>query len=310
MREIIVGTRESELAMIQTKWVIANLKKRHPGASFNIKHVQTTGDIEQHKALTDFTHDGIFTNEMEVALEKGTIDFAVHSLKDLPLKGSSNFEIVAQPVREDARDAFISRKAVRLADLPVGAVIGTSSARRSAQIKAVYPHLKTKSIRGAVEKRLAQVDAGDYDGIVLAVAGLNRLGKMDRITEYLPVEQFTPAAGQGTLAIQCRKNDLDIRMLLAGINDPRTTLASEIEREFVYTFDQTDREPIGVYATWQETEITLYTSFTTRDGRTSVHHTTRGNSKAEVLEEAVDKMRRSGAMHHIHQTNCRQRKSV
>lgn len=290
MRTFIVGTRKSKLALVQTKSVIEKLENLYPLHRFIVKYIETLGDNNQQIALGKFRQTGVFTNDLEQALEDETVDFAVHSLKDLPIVSSTRFPVVAYIQREDARDAFISRNDVALRRLPKGAVIGTSSARRAAQMKVVSPQIATSTIRGAIDHRLQQLADGRYDGIVLAVAGLNRLQLSEYVTEYLPVNQFTPAAGQGALAIQCRKADRQMVEILQALNDEGTALATEIEREFVSYFDQTDQEPIGAYAHCRAEGIVFYTSMTSPDGREAIQHKTTGINKAVVLSEAIQKM--------------------
>src|SRR5690625_368721 len=169
MRKIVVGTRESKLAVTQTKWVIEQLKNKGVKNDFDIKYISTKGDRNQNVALSKVGGPGIFIDDIENLLAKNEIDFAVHSLKDLPVEISQQFTIAAIPSREDARDAFIGRNGRTLKELPENAVIGTSSARRAAQLKAVCPNVNTKWIRGAVDARLKQLDEGKYDGIILAV---------------------------------------------------------------------------------------------------------------------------------------------
>ena len=204
---VIVGTRESKLAVTQTKWVVRELEKKSLPASFSLHYISTEGDRKLDISLTEFTHSGMFINDLEEKLQTKEIDVAVHSLKDIPLQKNEAYPIVAIPTREDFRDAYIGKGDAPLDQLPDGAVIGTSSPRRKAQLQAKYPHLKTEWIRGPIDSRIKQMEEGAYDGIILAVAGLCRLGLTDVITSYLDPEEFTPAPGQGALAVQCRAED-------------------------------------------------------------------------------------------------------
>lgn len=290
MRTFIVGSRKSKLALIQTKGVVERLEKLYPMHRFVVKNIETLGDKEQHVALGEFRQTGVFTSDLEQALAAETVDFAVHSLKDLPIVSSPSFPVVAYVEREDARDAFISRHHVSLGELAKDAVIGTSSARRAAQIKVLSPQICSLSIRGAIDHRLQQLADGRYDGIILAVAGLNRLQLQASVTAYLPVDQFTPAAGQGALALQCRKGDREMIEILQALNDAPTALATEIEREFVAYFDKSAQEPIGAYAACGDTGIVFYTSMTSPDGREAIQHKTTGIDKVVVLREAIEKM--------------------
>lgn len=287
MKNFIVGTRGSELAMQQANWVLAQLIHTGAPVRFSLHQVATLGDQKRHLALTQFKETGIFTNDIEQSLADESIDFAVHSLKDLPLQVADECFTVALPKREDPRDVFISRDGQLLKDLKSGARIGTSSLRRTAQLKAAYPHLQTQSIRGPIDQRIEQLFAGGFDGIILAAAGLHRLQKTKYITEYLPIDLFTPAAGQGALAIQCRKKDFATINLLQSIEDPHVKIATEVERSFVYALDEEDKGPIGAYAESTETGITLYVSIVSSDGETTIRHKTKGKTKEQVVADAL-----------------------
>ena len=287
MKNFIVGTRGSELAMLQANWVVSQFPHLGIPIRFSFQQVATLGDQKRHLALTQFKGVGIFTNEIEQSLAEKSIDFAVHSLKDLPLQLANEFVIASLPKREDPRDVFVSRDGRLLKELVNGARIGTSSLRRTAQLKAAYPHLQTLPIRGPIDQRIEQLFTGDLDGIILAAAGLHRLQKTNYITEYLPIDLFTPAAGQGALAIQCRKNDNTTIDLLQSIEDPHVKIATEVERSFVYALDQEDKGPIGAYAESTEKGITLYVSIVSNDGETTIRYMTKGKTKEQVVADAL-----------------------
>ncbi|HLR72549.1 MAG TPA: hydroxymethylbilane synthase [Pseudogracilibacillus sp.] len=294
MRTIVIGTRESQLAVIQSKWIINELEKQDVPFNFELKYISTKGDRNQNVALSKVGGTGIFIQDIEEALFEKEIDFAVHSMKDLPAQIPEAFKIGAIPVREDHRDAFIGRGKT-LDELSQDAVIGTSSARRAAQLKAAYPHLQTKWIRGPVDARIKQLEEGKYDGIILAVAGLKRLGLTDVITQYLPAEKFTPAAGQGALAIECRSDDEEILQLLRKMNDSDVETAVWTERTFVNLLDQEDKAPIGAYAFVKNGEIILYTSVSSVDGEHILTYNSRGTSIQQVATEAANHLIGEGA---------------
>jgi len=295
MRTVIVGTRKSKLAVTQTKWVINELKKKDPSQEYQLKYISTSGDRNQNISLSKIGGSGVFIQDIEDALQKKDIDYAVHSMKDLPAQISSEFFIGAIPEREDHRDAYIGRDDKKLTELSAGSIIGTSSARRAAQIKAKYPYFSTKWIRGAVDVRLKQLEEGKFDGIILAVAGLKRLGITDVITEYLPAEDFIPAPGQGALAIECRNDDSQMKKLLQKINDPDSETAIWTERTLVSLLDEEDKAPIGAYAHVKDGVIKLYASVSSIDGTQLLISRSNGTSIQKVAQEAVDQLIKEGA---------------
>lgn len=295
MRKIIIGTRSSELAVTQTNWVIDALKEAGVENEFEIKTISTKGDRNIKDALHKVGRKGIFSTDLQDALEQKDIDFAVHSLKDLSLYDDERFLLASFPQREDHRDAYIGRTNIPLKELEKGSVIGTSSPRRAAFIRALYPHLKTESIRGPVQMRLEQLRQGKYDGIVLAVAGLKRLNLLETITEYLPYETFTPAVGQGALVIECRREDEEIIHLLRKINHEATEKSVITEREFVRLLDEDDEAPIGAYADIVNDNITLYGSISSLNGDEIITVQAKGSVMEQVAEEAAYKAKEQGA---------------
>lgn len=305
MDTLIVGTRESKLAVTQTKWVIDLLKKSGVPNDFELTYISTKGDRKQNVSLAKVGGTGIFIEDIEGALLSKEIDFAVHSMKDLAPKLDDRFVIGAVPEREDHRDAFIGKDGMKLHDLPHGAVIGTSSARRAAQIKAIVPHVETRWIRGPVDARLRQLEEGKYDGIILAVAGLKRLDMEHVITEYLEADVFIPAVGQGALAIECRKEDEKTIQVLERINNPNVEMAVQTERSFVALLDEDDKAPIGAYASVEHHQITLYTSVASVDGATLLTYTAKGTTPNEVAKEAADHLLKNGAAKLVEEANQR-----
>lgn len=295
MRKIVVGTRASELAITQTKWVIEQLEKQGVKNPFEIKKITTEGDRNRKDPLYKFGGKGVFTSDIQVALENREIDMAVHSLKDLSLHENERFTLASFPKRADHRDAYVGRTDTLLKDLPKAAVIGTSSPRRASFIHAHYPHLKTAPIRGPVEMRLEQSRQGKYDGVILAVAGLERLDLVDTITEYLEVEDFTPAAGQGALAIECLSEDHEIIDIVRKINDPITEKSVLTERAFVRALDEDDEVPIGAYAAVSGKHLTLYGSISSLDGSKAIFVQESGTDPEAVAENAAAKANDQGA---------------
>ncbi len=251
--DIIIGTRASALARRQTELVAAQLAAAWPGLTVAIREFSTHGDRDTASPLPDIGGKGLFTAELEAALREGAIHFAVHSLKDLPIDqpdcggGAPPLCIAAIPPREDARDALISRHRVGLADLPPRPRIGTSSPRRAAQLLAARPDAQIASLRGNVEGRLRKALSGEYDAIVLAVAGLARLGLADQITQILPFDVMLPAPGQGALAVQCRADDRLARDLLAPLHDPAAWAATAAERAFLAALGGGCCAPVAAY---------------------------------------------------------------
>src|SRR6266700_1217869 len=240
MKRIIVGTRTSKLAMIQTQWVVDRLKQQEPDLEIIIEQIHTTGDALTHVPLTQIGGDGVFVMEIERALLQRNIDLAVHSLKDLPTTQPGGLCVFAVGTREDARDVLVvnsqsdpgsSFKSGRSGYLR----IGTCSLRRSAQIRALFPEAEILPLRGNVDTRLLKLDAGDFDGIVLSAAGLHRLGKRERLAgrmNYLPIEIMMPAPGQGALALECC-NESEIQMLIAPLKNNVTHMTTSAERMFM-----------------------------------------------------------------------------
>ncbi len=228
-RTIIVGTRGSQLAVTQTGLVVEALRSRHPDRSFEVLTIKTSGDTSR-ASLSEIGGRGVFVVEIEQALLSGEIDVAVHSLKDLPVEETPGLSIAATPPREDTRDVLISRTGARLAGLPPGATIGTGSPRRACQVVALRPDLRIADIRGNVDTRLRKVQEGEYDAVLLAAAGLSRLGWLDRATEVFDHETLLPAVGQGALAVQVRTDDADSAALVHALDDAATRAAVTAER--------------------------------------------------------------------------------
>ena len=230
---IKIGTRGSELALTQTGHVVDALKEEHPGVEFEIVVFKTTGDIDQRQNLSELGV-GVFVRELEAALLDNRVDIAVHSLKDMPSSLPPEFALAAVPYREDPRDAFISRNGETLEEIPAGSRIATGSVRRQALVKNIRPDLVVESLRGNVPTRLGKLDvAGGPDAVILATAGLNRLGLQDRITQHLSCSNFVSAVGQGALALETRADDATTAAIAVKLNHEGTLLEVTAERAFL-----------------------------------------------------------------------------
>ncbi|MFH1092634.1 MAG: hydroxymethylbilane synthase [Candidatus Omnitrophota bacterium] len=244
--KIIIGSRKSLLAIRQSKIVVEKLNKIFPGYNFEIRGIVTSGD--GLKAWPKKQSKGLFVKEIEEALIKGEIDFAVHSMKDMPVDIPDELEIAAVTKRAKYCDVLISRKAKKLSQLGKGSCIGTSSPRRKMQLLLIRPDLKVADIRGNLDTRLKKLEKGDYDAIVVAAAGVLRLGWSDRITEYLGNNTMLPAPAQGALGIQIRKNDKKIWPIIRKLNHAKTEIEVTAEREFLHAMGGGCRVPIGALA--------------------------------------------------------------
>ncbi len=245
---LTAGTRGSSLALWQTNHVISALERAWPGLSCHVKRFKTKGDKTLEVPLPQIGGKGLFTAELEHALREGDIDFAVHSLKDLPTDPSPGLTLGAVTNRTNAQDVLVAHEQWTLETLPTGATVGTSSLRRAAQLHHVRPDLDVQPIRGNVDTRVRKVHDGTYDAAVMAAAGLERLGLTDHIAEYLSLDVMLPAAGQGALAVQCRAGDTQVLALLAAIDNEADRVATEAERTFLSALGGGCSTPIAAYA--------------------------------------------------------------
>jgi hydroxymethylbilane synthase len=257
MQKIRIITRNSKLAMWQAHYVEQQLKFYYPELLTEIIGITTEGDRILDKSLEKIGGKGLFIKELEYQLLMGKADIAVHSLKDLPANLASEFALAAILKREDPRDAFVSNHFNALEELPNDAVVGTSSARRSAILRKYYPHLRIKLLRGNLQTRLAKLDANEYDAIILAVAGLTRLNLADRIKQVLAVDEFIPAIGQGVLAIEVCSNRPELIQLIKVLNDTDSFLAVSAEREMGKYMNASCNIPIAGFATVSGGELKL-----------------------------------------------------
>jgi hydroxymethylbilane synthase len=264
---IVIGTRASKLALAQTYMIRDALLAMHPGLTIQIEHITTKGDVILDRPLSAIGDKGLFVTEIEDALREGRIDLAVHSAKDLPSELPADMALAAFPPRADARDALIARDRMRLADLPAGAHVGTSSLRRACQLRHLRPGLRIGDLRGNVDTRLRKLYEGQYDAIVLAAAGLERLGRAGEISERLEPAVMLPAVSQGILGIEIRAGDADTAALLAALDDPAARAAALAERAFLARIGGGCQVPIGAYAQLTADTLTLAGLIGARDGR-------------------------------------------
>ncbi|MBE1554557.1 hydroxymethylbilane synthase [Sporosarcina limicola] len=296
MRKIIVGSRRSKLALTQTNWFIEQLKATGVPFEFEVKEIVTKGDQIVDVMLSKVGGKGLFVKEIQQALFNREIDFAVHSMKDMPAVLPEGLVIGCIPPREDARDAFISNGHVKLMDLPVGAVVGTSSLRRSSQLLLLRPDLDIKWIRGNIDTRLKKLHDGEYDAILLAAAGMKRMGwSEDIITEYMSVEDCIPAVGQGALAIECRVDDKELLVELAKLTDDKTWKEVEAERTFLSEMDGSCQVPIAGFALYDGTEVELTGYIAAPDATEIFKQTFKNIDPIEVGKAVAKTLRDQGA---------------
>jgi hydroxymethylbilane synthase len=276
---IRIATRESQLAMWQTKHVAARLAERHPGLQVEIVGMTTKGDQILDRPLAQVGGKGLFIKELEVALSEGRADIAVHSMKDVPMELPPGFAMVPFGAREDARDAFVSVRHASLEQLPHGAVVGTSSLRRESQLRRAFPHLVIKPLRGNVNTRLAKLDAGNYDAIILASAGLKRLGFGDRIRGYLPTSLALPAIGQGILAIEYPADRADLAAILAPFVEEAARVAADAERALGLVVEGSCEVPLGAHASVAGSTVVLEAFLGMPDGSTLVRERIEGDAR-------------------------------
>jgi hydroxymethylbilane synthase len=282
---VIIGTRGSALALAQTLWVKERILRHFPDIEVSLEITRTSGDKDVTSSLRSTSSVGVFVKELEQALLDEKIDLAVHSMKDVPTRISEGLEISAIPEREDARDAFLTHQAGSLLELPKGATLGTGSIRRQAQILAIRPDLKIKDIRGNLDTRLKKLEDGAYDAILLACAGLRRLGLRHRITYALDYGQMLPAPGQGALAIETRRQDRQIKSIVAMLNHPPSAMAVSAERGFLECMGGGCNVPIAAYARVTEEVLEMDALVASPDGR----HILRDSMKETVkgMDDAI-----------------------
>lgn len=280
--KLTIGTRQSLLALWQSNHIAALLREKYPECEVVLKKIVTKGDRILDVPLAQIGGKGLFTKEIETELADGTIDLAVHSLKDMPTVLPEGLCLTAITERANVGDAFVSNKYASFEELPLGAVIGTSSLRRKAQLLAARPDLQIMDLRGNVDTRLRKLDEGLYDAIILAAAGLERLGHGDRITALIPPDVCLPAVGQGALAIEARTADDEVRSMLEFLNDLPTKQSTDAERAFLGLLEGGCQVPIGVHADVAGEQIKIEAIIAALDGSTVLRDTITGK-----VEDAV-----------------------
>jgi hydroxymethylbilane synthase len=282
-RELRIATRESALAMWQAEHIRARLAATYPQCKVGLVGFTTQGDRILDQPLADIGGKGLFIKELEVAMAEGRADLAVHSLKDVPMDMPEGFTLAAITAREDPRDAFVSNHYLDLGQLPGGARVGTSSLRREAQLRERDPLLSIEPLRGNVNTRLRKLDEGRYDAIILAAAGLKRLGFGNRIARLLDPDESLPAVGQGALALECRADRPDVIAALAPFADAETTLATTAERAFSRALAGSCHTPLAAHAVARHGNLWLRRLLASRDGKEVM----RGECEAAIADAAA-----------------------
>jgi hydroxymethylbilane synthase len=296
--KLIFATRPSALARWQTQWVMNALTMIHPDLVCEEKIITTQGDKILDRPLPEIGGKGLFTQELESELLSGAVQCAVHSLKDLPVENAAGLTIGCVPARAEVRDALISGEAFTLGSLPENGVVGTSSLRRAAQLRAARPDLKTQSLRGNVDTRLRKALDGQYDAIVLAGAGLTRLGLDKHVTEWLALDVMLPAPGQGALAVQCRTDDQDTLDLLATLEDKVTRLAVTAERAFLNGLGGGCAVPVAAYASVMDAvllQINLTGLVISEDGQQAIKVAGAGADPSKLGQDLARRALEQGA---------------
>ncbi|WP_059003701.1 hydroxymethylbilane synthase [Bittarella massiliensis (ex Durand et al. 2017)] len=282
--KLVIGTRASRLALIQTQWVADALRRQNPAVEVEIKTITTKGDRIQDLPLDQIGGQGIFTRAIVAALRSGEIDLAVHSLKDMPSAMEEGLDLACVPAREDPRDALVTRPGIAsLEELPMGAKIGCGSKRRICQLLAIRPDLEIRPIRGNVDTRLSRIERDGLDGTILAVSGLKRLGWEGRICYPFSPDEMIPACGQGALGLQIRADDRAVKAALAPLEDPLATRQAAAERAFLAAAGGSCHLPVGAYCRVEEGRSTLLGMLGTEDGPLWVE----GRESAPAGEEAA-----------------------
>ncbi|MGI1658643.1 MAG: hydroxymethylbilane synthase [Desulfitobacterium sp.] len=296
MQKLKIGTRDSQLALWQAEWVKDKLQEFYPEVDFLLVPMKTKGDKILDVPLAKIGDKGLFTKELEIGLLSGEIDCAVHSLKDLPTVLPTGLEIAVFCEREEPRDVFLSREGIQLADLPSGSIIGTSSLRRKAQLQNYRSDLGFADLRGNLQTRWRKLQESSMAGIVLAAAGVIRLGWEERITEYIPQDLMLSAVGQGAIAIEVASHREDVRDLLSSLNHRETERAVRAERALLLCLEGGCQIPIGALAVTDAQQITLKGMVASLDGQRILKVTLSGDDPEKLGKEAAEALIAQGAM--------------
>jgi len=296
-KKLVIASRESALAMWQARFIQSTLQALYPETTVEILGMTTTGDQILDSPLSRIGGKGLFVKELEQALEDGRADLAVHSMKDVPMHLPEGFALAAIGEREDPRDAFVSNNFKGLEDLPAGSIVGTSSLRRQSQLQARFPHLKIESLRGNLQTRLRKLDEGQYAAIILAAAGLIRLGLEARIAQLISPEQSIPAVGQGALGIEINAARTDLLAVLAPLNHPATASCVEAERGMSRALAGSCTVPLGAYAQRTGDEITMTGFVASVDGKEMLRESVTGaaSDPESIGKSLADKLVSRGA---------------
>lgn len=305
MRKLVVGSRRSKLALTQSKQFIDKLKAIDPSLEIEIKEIVTKGDRIVNQQLSKVGGKGLFVKEIQNELFNNDIDMAIHSLKDVPSIIPEGLTLGCIPDREIPFDAYIAKNHVPLEELPKNSIVGTSSLRRGAQILSKYPHLKIKWIRGNIDTRLNKLETEDYDAIILAAAGLKRMGWSDDVvTTYLDKDTLLPAIGQGALGIECRHNDIELLELLQKVHNNEVANCVTAERTFLAAMDGSCQVPIGGYANYNNNnEIEFTGLIMTPDGKERYEHTEVGTDPVKLGNRVSEILKEQGAYEIIRKLN-------
>lgn len=295
MREFIVGSRASILALVQSEEVITGLRNLYPDLEIRVEKMMTKGDRILDQTLSKIGGKGLFVKEIEEALLQKRIDFAVHSMKDLPGEMPEGLIIAAITKRENPLDCLLSRSGQALMELPSGAIVGTSSLRRQAQILAMRSDIAVKPIRGNIHTRIRKMEEGEFDAIVLAVAGLARTGLTEKISDTFSISQMIPSVGQGALAVQCREDDVEAIQLIQKLHDEETARAVSAERSFLRMLQGDCHSPVGALASVVGNEVQLTGLVASKDGTQIMRELIQGTDEWGIGRELAKRFIEQGA---------------